>query len=61
MQIDNEPLEESYDGDAQPLMTDEEFEHDLALAAEGRWEELDLHAGPIPGFEKVPINDILDS
>lgn len=61
MQIETEERESVFaddEEDAQPLMTDAEFDEELALAAEGRFGEIGLFDGKdLPGFEKVPLSE----
>jgi hypothetical protein len=60
MQIEQQTpfLDDEFDPD-EALMSDEEFDRELALAAEGRFEDLGLHEGTIPGFERRPLTEFL--
>lgn len=48
MQIEDQEVESVFADDpdeGEPLMTDEEFEEELALASQGRFEEIGLDSG----------------
>ncbi len=62
MQLDAEiPAEwDDEDPDSVVAATDEEFDAEIAMAAQGRWEELGLD--PAPGtFEPVTVSEFLNA
>lgn len=56
IELDSEPENEG----EQQLMSDEEFEEEVALAAEGRWEDLDLDRLP-DSWQPMTMGELRDA
>lgn len=61
MQIEQQTPFLDDEDEQEPLMTDAEFEEELALAAEGKFGDVGLHEGTIPGFERRPLSEFLEA